>query len=63
MILDSIYDHWGVSDGFATSQTPFPVIPDHFEAFQTIFFQNRIFDLENAIFANMSFEKLQILQI
>ena len=32
MILDSIYDHWGVSDGFATSQTPFPVIPDHFEA-------------------------------
>ena len=62
MILDSIYDHWGVSGGFATSQTPFPVIPDHFEAIQTIF-QNRIFDLENAIFANMSFEKLQILQI
>ena len=32
MILDSIYDHWGLSGGFGTSQTPFPFIPGNFEA-------------------------------
>ena len=32
MILDSIYDHWGFSGGFGTSQTPFIFIPEHFGA-------------------------------